>query len=167
MTSDESKMINFDREPKVILSASGMCEAGPHPPPSQAQPLAAGVHRALCGLPGRRHAGPHPHVKVRRRSNSSVRPSRCGPRSASCTGRVRPRGQKRPAGAGSTPFRPSPGGVFIVHGDDEVENIFAQTLTDEGFTACAPYNGAQWVDRGSGGRLCAGGHQSAGRASAQ
>ncbi len=27
-TSEESKMINFDTEPKVIISASGMCEAG-------------------------------------------------------------------------------------------------------------------------------------------
>lgn len=28
VTSDDSKMINFDSKPKVILSASGMCEAG-------------------------------------------------------------------------------------------------------------------------------------------
>ena len=28
VSSDESKMINFDETPKVILSASGMCEAG-------------------------------------------------------------------------------------------------------------------------------------------
>ena len=28
VTSDESRAINFDRTPKVILSASGMCEAG-------------------------------------------------------------------------------------------------------------------------------------------
>ncbi len=28
VTSDQSKLINFDRQPKVILSASGMCEAG-------------------------------------------------------------------------------------------------------------------------------------------
>lgn len=28
VTSDDSKMINFDETPKVILSASGMCEAG-------------------------------------------------------------------------------------------------------------------------------------------
>jgi metallo-beta-lactamase family protein len=28
VTSDESKMINFDSAPKIILSASGMCEAG-------------------------------------------------------------------------------------------------------------------------------------------
>ena len=28
VSSDESKMINFDKRPKVIISASGMCEAG-------------------------------------------------------------------------------------------------------------------------------------------
>ena len=28
ITSDESKMINFENTPKVIISASGMCEAG-------------------------------------------------------------------------------------------------------------------------------------------
>ena len=28
ITSEESKAINFDEEPKVIISASGMCEAG-------------------------------------------------------------------------------------------------------------------------------------------
>ena len=27
-TSDESRMLNFDPSPKVIISASGMCEAG-------------------------------------------------------------------------------------------------------------------------------------------
>lgn len=31
ITSDDSKAINFDPQPKVILSASGMCEAGPDP----------------------------------------------------------------------------------------------------------------------------------------
>ena len=28
ITSDDSRMINFDERPKVIISASGMCEAG-------------------------------------------------------------------------------------------------------------------------------------------
>ncbi len=28
VTSDESRMINFDKTPKIIISASGMCEAG-------------------------------------------------------------------------------------------------------------------------------------------
>ncbi len=35
--------------------------------------------------------------------------------------------------------------MFVIHGEDEVENIFAQTLTEQGFTACAPYNGEQWA----------------------
>ena len=29
VTSDDSKSINYDEEPKVIISASGMCDAGP------------------------------------------------------------------------------------------------------------------------------------------
>ena len=28
VTSDDSKLINFDSRPKVIISASGMCESG-------------------------------------------------------------------------------------------------------------------------------------------
>ena len=31
ITSEESKAINFDERPKVIISASGMCEAGTDP----------------------------------------------------------------------------------------------------------------------------------------
>ena len=42
-------------------------------------------------------------------------------------------------------FSPKPKRVFVIHGEDEVENIFAQTLTEQGFTACAPYNGEQWA----------------------
>ena len=31
ITSDESKAINFDDEPKVIISAAGMCDCGTNP----------------------------------------------------------------------------------------------------------------------------------------
>ena len=50
-------------------------------------------------------------------------------------------------------FEPKPKRVFVIHGEDEVENIFAQTLTEQGFTACAPYNGAQWAI-GAEGAVC-------------
>ena len=50
-------------------------------------------------------------------------------------------------------FSPKPKRVFIIHGEDEVENIFAQTLTEQGFTACAPYNGEQWAI-GAEGAVC-------------
>ena len=43
--------------------------------------------------------------------------------------------------------------VFVMHGEDEVENIFVDTLTGQGFTACAPYNGAQWAI-GAEGAVC-------------
>ena len=42
-------------------------------------------------------------------------------------------------------FTEKPKRVFVMHGEDEVENIFVDTLAGQGFTACAPYNGAQWA----------------------
>ena len=60
VTSDESRMINADRVPKVILSASGMCEAGRIRHHLKAQSVAAGVHHSVRGLSGGGHAGPHP-----------------------------------------------------------------------------------------------------------
>ena len=50
-------------------------------------------------------------------------------------------------------FEPKPKRVFVIHGEDEVENIFTQTLTEQGFTACAPYNGEQWAI-GAEGAVC-------------
>ena len=50
-------------------------------------------------------------------------------------------------------FNPKPRRVFVVHGDDEVENNFVETLQQRGFTACAPYNGAQWA-LGADGAVC-------------
>ena len=50
-------------------------------------------------------------------------------------------------------FEQKPKRVFVIHGEDEVENTFVDTLTSEGFTACAPYNGAQWAI-GAEGAVC-------------
>ena len=59
LTADESKLINEDQTPKVIISASGMCDRRAHAPSPEAQPLAAGVHGAVRGLPERGHPRAH------------------------------------------------------------------------------------------------------------
>ena len=50
-------------------------------------------------------------------------------------------------------FDTKPKRVFVNHGEDEVEDRFVQLLQERGFTACAPYNGAQWV-LGAEGAVC-------------
>lgn len=50
-TSQESMALNTDPTPKVIIASSGMCEAGTHPAPPEAQPVAAGMFHRLCGIP--------------------------------------------------------------------------------------------------------------------
>ena len=41
-------------------------------------------------------------------------------------------------------FAQKPRRVFIIHGEDAVEDAFAATLAEEGYTVAAPYNGAEW-----------------------
>lgn len=57
ITSDESKAINFDETPKVIISASGMCDAGRVRPSFKAQPLETGMYDSVCWLSVDWHAG--------------------------------------------------------------------------------------------------------------
>ena len=81
-TSDESKAINFDTKPKVIISSSGMCEAGRIRHHLKHNLLAAGIYDSLRRLPGRRHLGPCPggrgkEVKLLARRFSSEPISKC------------------------------------------------------------------------------------------
>ena len=54
ITSSDSVAINFNEEPKVIISAAG---CGPYPPSSETQPLETGVYDFVCWLSGSRHTG--------------------------------------------------------------------------------------------------------------
>ena len=118
VTSDDSRMINTDRTPKVILSASGMCEAGRirHHLKHNLWPIE--VQAEICQLTG-------------------------------MSGHADRDGLLRWVNA----FTEKPKRVFVMHGEDEVENVFVDTLTGQGFTACAPYNGAQWAI-GAEGAVC-------------
>ena len=57
VTSDASKAINADKRPKVILSASGMCEAGRIQTSLETQSLETGKHNFICGISSRRLFG--------------------------------------------------------------------------------------------------------------
>ena len=151
VTSDESRAINTDPVPKVIISASGMCEAG-----RIRHHLKHNLWRPECtilfvgyqavGTLGRTLIDGATTVKLFGET-IEVQADIC--QLTGLSGHADKDGLLRWVNS----FEPKPKRVFIVHGDDEVENIFAQTLTDEGFTACAPYNGAQWVI-GAEGAVC-------------
>ena len=142
ITSDESRMINADPVPKVILSASGMCEAG-----RIRHHLKHNLWRPECtilfvgyqavGTLGRTLIDGATSVKLFGET-IEVQADIC--QLTGLSGHADKDGLLRWINS----FEPKPKRVFIVHGNDEVEDIFAQTLKEQGFTASAPYNGEQW-----------------------
>lgn len=141
VTADESKAINFDKNPKIIMAASGMCDVGRI-----------------------RH-----HLKHNLwRKESTV--LFCGYQSPGCLGyqllhgaknvelfgeRIQVNAQISQLGGVSghadkdglvkwiSAFEPKPKQVFVVHGDDATAASFEQLLTTQyGFNAKAPYSGA-------------------------
>ena len=151
VTSDDSRMINTDRVPKVILSASGMCEAG-----RIRHHLKHNLWRPECtilfvgfqavGTLGRNLIDGAAMVKLFGET-IEVRAEIC--QLTGMSGHADRDGLLRWVNA----FTEKPKRVFVIHGEDETEDRFVETLTGEGFTACAPYNGAQWAI-GAEGAVC-------------
>ena len=151
VTSDDSRMINTDRTPKVILSASGMCEAG-----RIRHHLKHNLWRPECtilfvgfqavGTLGRTLIEGVESVKLFGEP-IEVKAEIC--QLTGMSGHADKDGLLRWVNA----FTEKPRRVFVIHGEDEVENRFVDTLTEQGFTACAPYNGAQWAI-GAEGAVC-------------
>lgn len=151
VTSDESRMINTDNEPKVIISASGMCEAG-----RIRHHLKHNLWRPECtilfvgyqavGTLGRTLLEGAETVKLFGEP-IEVQAELC--QITGLSGHADRDGLLRWINA----FEQKPRRVFVNHGDDEAEDRFVETLTEQGFTACAPYNGAEWVV-GAEGAVC-------------
>lgn len=143
ITSDESKMINFDETPKVILSASGMCEAGRirhHLKHNLWRPectvLFVGYQAA--GTLGRMLADGADEVKLFGET-ISVR-ARIA-KLAGMSGHADKNGLLEWAGG----FETKPRMVFVVHGEDTVCEAFKDCLIREhGFAAYAPYSGTRF-----------------------
>ncbi len=140
ITTEESKAINDDEEPKVIISASGMCEAG-----RIRHHLKHNLWRPECtvlfvgyqavGTLGRSLTEGAGEVKlfgetIAVKADIQVLEGLSG--HADKNGLIN----------WMKGFTEKPSKVFVVHGDDTVTDQFAATLHDElGLDAYAPYSG--------------------------
>jgi len=139
VTSEESKQINFDQRPKVILSASGMCEAGrirhhlKHNLWSDANTVLFVGYQAEGSL-GRKLLNGAQYVKLFGEEitvNAEI---------ASLHGTS---GHADQAGLLNwlEGFEKKPGKIFVNHGDDRSCVTFRNLLTQKGYDADAPYSG--------------------------
>jgi metallo-beta-lactamase family protein len=143
ITSDQSKEINFDRKPKVIISASGMCEAGrirhhlKHNLWKKESTILFIGYQARNTL-GRSLLEGAKEVKL---FGESIQVRAEIRRLEGMSGHADRNGLLQWIQA----FEKRPEAVFVVHGEDTVCDLFADTLKNEtGLCAYAPYSGAEY-----------------------
>ncbi len=140
VTSDDSKLINFDSNPKVIISASGMCEAG-----RIRHHLKHNLWRKECtvlfvgyqaaGTLGRKLIDGAEAVKL---FGENIEVSANIETLKGISGHADMNGLL----SWLQGFETEVQHVFVVHGEDAVTDEFAQTVTDTfGWKAFAPYSG--------------------------
>lgn len=140
VTGNDSKMINFDNKPKVIISASGMCEAG-----RIRHHLKHNLWREECTI-----------LFVGYQANGTLgRAILEGADKVKLFGEeveIKAHIQKMQGTSGHADktglitwlnaFDKKPKQVFVVHGEDSVCDLFTNCLKDEyGYNAVAPYTG--------------------------
>lgn len=155
VTSEESKAINFDPKPKVIISASGMCEAG-----RIRHHLKHNLWRPECTI-----------LFVGYQANGTLGRSILeGATAVNLFGEtieVQARIKRLEGISGHADkehliqwlqaISPKPKTVFVVHGEDTVCDTFVSCLKEEyGYNAVAPYTGgafdllsATWLEEGN------------------
>ena len=141
VTSDESKAINFDAKPKIIISASGMCEAGRikhHLKHNlwreDSTVLFVGYQAAntlgrnlLNGAKTVKLFGEEIAVKAKIQTLQGL------------SGHADLIGLIKWAESINNPRK-----IFVVHGEATVCDSFVQTLKDKGMDAYAPYSGTEY-----------------------
>lgn len=142
VTSDDSKAINFDNSPKVIISASGMCEAG-----RIRHHLKHNLWRpeSTVLFVGYQAVGTLGRTLIDGAESVKLFGEKIG---------IKARIEKLDGVSGHADkqglidwlqgFKRKPEKVFIVHGEDDVTDEFAQCLKDEyGYDTFAPYSGGE------------------------
>ncbi|MGN0316696.1 MAG: MBL fold metallo-hydrolase RNA specificity domain-containing protein [Lachnospira sp.] len=143
VSGDESKLINFDPNPKVIISSSGMCEAG-----RIRHHLKHNLWRPECtilfvgyqanGTTGRIIVDGAEEIKLFGEP-IQIKAEIC--QLAGASGHADKDGLLKWINA----FEQKPDKVFVVHGEDSVCDEFTSCLRDEyGINAVAPYTGASF-----------------------
>lgn len=135
-TSEESKALNMDKSSKVIISASGMCDAGRirhHLKHNLWRPESTVV---FVGYQGEGTLG-------RALLDGAKKVKLFGEEIAVRARIVNFKGLSSHADrdhllAWAQNFDPKPQQVFVVHGDSKVTEVYAQTLRDHGISAHAP-----------------------------
>ena len=136
-SSDESRALNLDPTPKVIISASGMCDAGRirhHLKHNLWRPECAVVfvgfqspgtlgRTLLDGTPSVKLFGEDVAVRAKVVNFQGLSSHADHDHLLDWIGHFK---------------EPKPQHVFVVHGDREVAPVFAQTVSQLGFTAHAP-----------------------------
>jgi len=142
-TADESKLINEDKSPKVIISASGMCDAG-----RIRHHLKHNLWRPECTVlfVGYQSVGTLGRILQDGAKSVKLFGETIGVKAEirklnGISGHADNNGLMRWIGA----YTSKPRHVFVVHGDDAVTDLFAGRVHDElGLQATAPYNGESW-----------------------
>ena len=142
VTADESRQINFDPRPKVILSASGMCEAGrirhhlKHNLWSEKNTILFVGYQAENSL-GRKLQDGADSVRLFGEDiavNAEIATLHGTSGHADQAGLIH----------WLQCFREKPQQVFINHGDDIPCTVFRDLLREMGYTADAPYSGTEY-----------------------
>ena len=143
VTTDDSRAINFDEDCKVIISASGMCDAGrikhhlKHNLWDPRNTILFVGYQAI-GTPGRALLEGATEMKL---FGETVQVAAEISRMPGISGHADVNGLLNWARA----FETKPKHVFVTHGDDTVTEVFAQRLKEElGYDATAPFSGTEY-----------------------
>ena len=142
VTAEESKLINMDPNPKVILSASGMCEAGRirhHLKHNlwRSESIILFVGYQAEGSLGRKLQDGVKTVKLFGEEiavNAEIATLKGTSGHADKTGLLN----------WLSGFQEKPQTVFVNHGDDDQCQAFQKCLKDMGYNAEAPYSGTEY-----------------------
>ena len=140
ITSEDSKAINFDEKPKVIISASGMCEAGRirHHLKHNLWRKDSTILFVGFQVPGTMGNNLLNGAKTVKLFGEEIEVHATIKNLHGLSGHA----DKEHLCNWINAFETKPKKVFVVHGDDEVAESFANVLRQEyGYDAYAPYSG--------------------------